>query len=102
MRLPQKPFGVVSGSLQLSFLLRGGEDGSSIPTARGRALKVGMADFALCHETSCRATNVFGWAVAAADLIRVDDLFAQAAWLLTARAERDYVETHCCTDTWNV
>lgn len=69
MRLSQKPFGVVSGSLQLSFLLRGGEDGSSIPTARGRALKVGMTDFALCHETSGRATNVFGRAVAAADLI---------------------------------
>ena len=101
VRLPQKPLGMVSGPLEACLLLGGGEDSRRTPTARGRALKVGMADFTLGHESGGRAANVFGRAVAATDLVRVDDFFAQSTWLLTTRAERDYVKTHCCVETWH-
>lgn len=92
---------MVSGALYLCFLLGGGEGGSSVPTARGRALKVGMTDFALGHEPSGRAADVLGRTVTATDLIRVDDFLAQAAWLLTARTERNDVEAHCDVETWH-
>lgn len=101
VRLSQKSLGVVSGPLQLCFLLGVGERGLSVLTARRRALKVGMADFALGHEPSGRAADILGRAVTATDLIRVDDFLAQSAWLLTARTERNNMETHCDVETWH-
>ena len=92
---------MISGPMQLCFLLGGSEDGASISTTRSRAFEVGIVDFALGHQPGGRATNILGRTVAATHLVRIDDFFTQSARLFTARTDRDYVETHGLIETFN-
>lgn len=99
--LPEKCLGMVSRPLQLSLLLGRSETGANVSATRSRAFEVGMANFTLGHEPGGGATDIFGRAVTAAHVVRVDNFLAQSAWLLTTRTEGNDVETHCAQRTWH-